>query len=184
MAFGPANIVTSVRAAIVAGLAIAVIQPRLPAAGVCVAAAALAAALDGVDGWVARRTRSESAFGARFDMETDAVLILVLAALVVRYGKAGGWVIAAGLMRYAFVAAGAAWPWMQRPLEPSRRRQTMCVAQIAGLIVALLPIVEPPLSSVVAAAATSMLAWSFLVDILWLWRLRASRPLFSSSTRP
>jgi phosphatidylglycerophosphate synthase len=184
VSFGPANAVTSVRAVLVAGLALLLIQPRLPPAGVCAAVAAVAAALDGLDGWLARRTRTESAFGARFDMETDAALILVLSALVVRYGKAGSWVLAAGLMRYAFIAAGAVWPWLQRPLEPSRRRQTMCVVQIAGLVAALLPAVTLPASEITAAAATSMLAWSFLVDILWLWRWRASRPLFSSSTRP
>ena len=37
---------------------------------------------------------------------------------------------------------------------------------------------------IAGAAIGAALAWSFLVDILWLWRLRASRPLFSSSTRP
>ena len=70
-------------------------------------------ALNGADGWVARRTRTASAFGARFDMETDALLILVLSALVWRMEKAGAWVIASGLMRYAFVAAAIAWPWMR-----------------------------------------------------------------------
>ena len=39
--------------------------------------ASVALILDGVDGKVARRTRNASAFGARFDMEVDAFLILV-----------------------------------------------------------------------------------------------------------
>ena len=38
----------------------------------------VALALDGVDGWVARRTRTVSALGARFDMEVDAFLVLML----------------------------------------------------------------------------------------------------------
>ena len=38
----------------------------------------VALALDGVDGQVARRTRTVSALGARFDMEVDAFLVLVL----------------------------------------------------------------------------------------------------------
>ena len=45
-------------------------------------------ALDGVDGWLARRRGMSSAFGARFDMEIDALLVQVLAILVWRYGKA------------------------------------------------------------------------------------------------
>jgi phosphatidylglycerophosphate synthase len=145
--------------------------------------ASVAAALDGVDGWMARRTKTASAFGARFDMETDALLILVLSALVWKSGKTGAWVLASGLMRYAFVAAAAIWPWLHEPLEPSRRRQIICVAQVVALIAALLPSLGPAGASALAAVGLAALAWSFLVDILWLWRLRASRPLFSSSTR-
>ncbi len=103
-----------------------------PDAATSVVIASVAAALDGVDGWIARRTRTASAFGARFDMETDALLILVLSALVWRSGKAGAWVLASGLMRYAFVAAATIWPWMQEPLEPSRRRQAVCVVQVVA----------------------------------------------------
>ena len=58
-----------------------------------VAIAIVAVVLDGVDGWVARRTGTASAFGMRFDMETDAALILVLAILAWRYGKAGPWIL-------------------------------------------------------------------------------------------
>jgi phosphatidylglycerophosphate synthase len=162
----------------------AMLIPAAPPVGASVVViASVAAALDGVDGWLARRTRTASAFGARFDMETDALLILVLSALAWKSGKTGAWVLASGLMRYAFVAAAAIWPWLQAPLEPSRRRQTICVVQIVTLIAALLPSVGPTPASAIAAAGLAALAWSFLVDILWLWRLRASRPLFSSSTR-
>jgi phosphatidylglycerophosphate synthase len=159
---GPANLITSVRALLVAVLAAHVVKAELPAATVC---ATIAAALDGVDGWVARRTRTVSEFGARFDMEVDALLIMMLSALVWRYGKADGWVLTSGLLRYAFVAAGAVWPWLKEPLEPSRRRQALCVVQIAGLVVALLPAVLRPLSSMVAGATLGALVWSFLADI-------------------
>jgi phosphatidylglycerophosphate synthase len=177
---GPADWVTSIRAALVVALAVMLVRPADPL--LCVTVGTMAALLDGVDGWIARRTRTASAFGARFDMETDALLILVLSALVWTYGKAGAWVLASGLMRYAFVGAAAAWPWLQRPLEPSRRRQTVCVVQIVALLAALWPGLELPSSAAVAAAGLAVLAWSFLVDILWLWRWRALRPLFSSST--
>ena len=96
----------------------------------------MAAALDGVDGWVARRTRTASAFGARFDMETDALLILVLSALVWRVGKAGAVGRRVRPDAICIRRGGMAWPWMQEPLEPSRRRQAVCVVQIVALIVA------------------------------------------------
>ena len=44
--------------------------------------AAVALALDAVDGWVARRTGTATALGARFDGEVDAFLILALSVYV------------------------------------------------------------------------------------------------------
>ncbi|MEJ1964856.1 MAG: CDP-alcohol phosphatidyltransferase family protein [Gammaproteobacteria bacterium] len=58
--------------------------------------AAIAASLDGIDGWLARSRHTASDFGARFDMETDAVLILALAALAWQFDKAGVWVLLSG----------------------------------------------------------------------------------------
>jgi phosphatidylglycerophosphate synthase len=132
--------------------------------------ATVAALLDGVDGWVARRTGTGSAFGSRFDMETDAALILVLAILVWLYGKAGPWVLLSGLLRYLFVAAGWLWPWMGAPLASSVRGKVICVVQIAALIVAMAPTIPPPASSLLAAGALLALSYSFVVDTLRLRR--------------
>jgi phosphatidylglycerophosphate synthase len=167
--FGGANWVTTARAALVALVAAAIGEARLPViAAVAADLAIVATLLDGLDGWLARRSGMSSAFGARFDMEVDALLIMALAVLAWTHGKAGAWVIASGLLRYLFVAAGWIWPWMERPLEPSRRRQTVCVIQIVALIAVMLPAVTPPLSTVIAAAALAVLAASFLVDTWWL----------------
>src|ERR1700722_14469309 len=74
--------------------------------------ATVALVLDGVDGWLARRCGEASEFGARFDMETDALLILGIATLAWHFDKAGPWILAAGWMRYMFVAASGVLPWM------------------------------------------------------------------------
>jgi phosphatidylglycerophosphate synthase len=172
--FGAANQVTAMRALLVSLAAGFIGEPRLPAAAAAAATfGGAATALDGVDGWLARRTRMTSAFGARFDMEVDALLIMVLSLLVWQHGKAGIWIVASGLLRYAFVALGWMWPWLRRPLFASTRRKTICVAQIAGLILALLPAIEPPLSAWLAGASLAALAYSFLVDMVWLWLRRA-----------
>jgi phosphatidylglycerophosphate synthase len=165
--FGPANFVTAVRALLVLLVAGMIGRPPDPTAVVFLGA--IATALDGVDGWVARRTKTESAFGARFDVEVDALLILALAVLVWRYGKAGAWVLASGLLRYLFVAAGSVMPWMNAPLAPTKRARIICVVQIGGLLIALLPAVEPPASSVIAAVALVALIYSFAVDVGRLW---------------
>lgn len=166
---GPANLVTGARALLVALLAAATLEPAsMPVGWWVIGTAAVAASLDLADGWLARRSGLASAFGARFDMEIDALLILVLAALVWRQDKAGAWVLASGLMRYAFVAAAFALPWMNRALPASRRRQAVCVVQIAALIVALAPIVAAPASVALSAGSLALLAWSFAVDVVWL----------------
>ena len=169
--FGLANWITLVRAFLVA-LTAGVIgeEPRPEIVVAAIVLGGIAMALDGVDGRVARRTHTESAFGARFDMEVDALLIQVLAILVWWYDKAGAWVLLSGLMRYVFLVAGWIWRWLQRPLPPSLLRKTICAIQIAGLLVALLPGVQPPASIAVAAVSLAILTYSFLVDTVWLWR--------------
>ena len=167
--FGQANQVTTARAIFVALVVGVIGEPADPMIAAGAAAAALAVVMmDGVDGWLARRSLMPSAFGARFDMEVDALLILALSVLAFTLGKAGAWVMLSGLMRYVFVAAGWTWPWMERPLIPSRRRQTVCVIQIVALIVIIEPMVTRSLSELIAAFALGMLGVSFFVDTWWL----------------
>jgi len=173
---GAANLVTGCRAVITALIAGALIEaPTRALAWTLVALAIVAAVLDGFDGRAARRDGMSSAFGARFDMEVDAFLILVLAALAWRFDKAGAWVLASGLMRYAFVAAAWVWPWLNAPLPPSRRRQTVCVWQLGVLIGTIAPVVQPPWSALVAAAALVMLTWSFWLDVKFLAAQRGTQ---------
>ena len=168
---GACNVVTLVRAALTAGLVAALVTPGAAAWGV-VAVAVVALALDGVDGWLARREGLVSDFGARFDMEVDALLALVLALLALAAGKVGPWVLVLGGLRYVYVAAGVVWPWLRGNLPPRAGRKTVCVIQMATLIALIAPPVAPLLSLWLAAGATALLVWSFAADILWLWRRR------------
>jgi len=173
--FGPANGVTTIRAmlaALAAGLVGHSASPAVlwPVIGLT----ALMAALDGLDGWLARATRMESGYGARFDMETDAAFILVLSALVWQYEKAGVWVLCCGLMRYGFVAAGWMLPWLAQPLRATRRGRSVAVGQLLGLGVALAPIVPWPASAAVAGVTLAVLSWSFATDVVWLRQSRGS----------
>lgn len=137
------------------------------------ALAAVALGLDGLDGRLARGTGEASAFGARFDMEADAAAMLLFAIIAAVQAKAGLWVLAAGSMRYAFIAASLALPWLSAPLPPAFRRKAVCVVALVLLAILLHPAVTPPVSTVLALAAVVLLAWSFLVDCVWLARSRA-----------
>jgi phosphatidylglycerophosphate synthase len=169
--FGPANHVTTIRAMLAALAAGLVGHPAAPVVlWSVIGLTVVMAALDGLDGLLARSTRLASAYGARFDMETDAAFILVLSALVWQHEKAGAWVLCGGLMRYAFVAAGWMLPWLAAPLRATRRGRVVAIGQLLGLAVALAPMVPWPPSAVVAGVTLAVLAWSFAIDIAWLWR--------------
>jgi phosphatidylglycerophosphate synthase len=170
---GPANRITIGRALITALVAALIGEPAIPLlATLTVVAGVTSAVLDGFDGRMARRTGMASPFGARFDVETDALLIMASAILVWQHGKAGAWVLICGLMRYAFVASGYVLPWMAGPLTPTRRGRIVAVGQVVGLGLALLPVVTHPASAVVAAVTAALLTWSFAVDVRRLWRSR------------
>jgi phosphatidylglycerophosphate synthase len=184
--FGDGNRMTLSRLAMAAVLAGLIGEAALPDAAselwwIVATGAAVAALLDAVDGPLARRQGTASALGARFDMEVDAFFILVLCALIVQAGKAPEWVLAAGLMRYAFVAAAAAWPWLSRPLPASGRRKAVCVALITALVVCLVPIVPVAAATAIAAAGVLAVSASFAIDVGWLARRRRRVPVVATT---
>lgn len=168
-AFGLANTVTLTRVmltALLLGFAFETVT--IEALWCCVVVATLALVLDGVDGWLARRYSESNGFGARFDMETDAALMLVLALLVWLLDRAGAWIVLAGAMRYLFVGASLVVPRLGRPLPPSMRRKTACIVQLIALVVALGPIIPPTVAELVAATGLVFLSYSFARDVAWL----------------
>lgn len=175
---GLCNLVTLGRLALTALLVVPLALPggldgRPALAWSLVALIGMGLALDGLDGILARRGGLASAFGARFDMEVDAMLAAMLAALALVSGKAGVWVLALGFMRYGFVAATLALPWLRKPLPDRRSRKAVCVVQIGVLIVLIAPPVVPPISVALGLGALAALTWSFALDVRWLWRGRS-----------
>ncbi|MCC5978846.1 MAG: CDP-alcohol phosphatidyltransferase family protein [Salinarimonas sp.] len=132
------------------------------------AAALVSLSLDGVDGLLARRQNLTSRFGARFDMEIDALLLTLLAVAAVALDKVGPWVILIGTTYYLFMGARALLPRLRRDLPESMRRKAVCVLQ-AGILIALVtPFIDGLTATILAATALAALAYSFTVDIVWL----------------
>ncbi|WP_319567736.1 CDP-alcohol phosphatidyltransferase family protein [Cohaesibacter marisflavi] len=173
--FGVANVVTSFRAVIVCLVAATVFCARdLSDASsplwLLVGLVGFALLLDGVDGYLARTLNLVSELGARFDMEVDALLLLVLSIAVYMLDKAGVWVIAIGMMRYCFVFAQIFFPSLKQNLSASFRRKLVCVIQGGVLCFCLMPVVSPHLSGSLAFMALALLSYSFGVDTLHLLR--------------
>jgi phosphatidylglycerophosphate synthase len=171
-ALGPADWVTLSRATLAVGVAALVAASfagPVPVA-LLVALAAVALALDAVDGWVARRTGTATELGERLDGEVDAFLILVLSVYVAR--SAGVWVLAIGAARYAFLAAGYVMPWLRGSLPPRYWRKVVCAAQGVVLTIAAAGVLPRGIADAALAGALVLLAESFGRDVVWLWGRR------------
>ncbi|MER6629734.1 CDP-alcohol phosphatidyltransferase family protein [Streptomyces sp. NPDC000987] len=168
--FGPANRVTLGRSILVGGVTALVADSfeSSPPVTVFVGLTAVALILDGVDGKVARATGTSTPLGARFDMEVDAFLILVLSVYVSM--SMGPWVLLIGSMRYVFVAAARVRPWLTAPLPPSTARKTVAAIQGVFLLLAASGLLPFLASFGVVATALALLVWSFGRDVAWLWR--------------
>jgi FkbM family methyltransferase len=171
--FGAANRLTYAR-----GICVALVASLIPAElnetgrSVLAVAVALLIAADGGDGFLARRDGNASSFGARFDMEVDSALMLVLSIIAARLG--GAWLILLGLPRYVFVFAAYLWPFLAAPLPYSERRRIVCVLQGFGLVSAIFPW---EFGAYAAFAALIALLLSFAIDVFWLWRQATSREM-------
>lgn len=169
---GLANVITLVRLALVSLLVIPLVA-GIPAPVAIIVVAVIALSLDGVDGWLARRQRLSSEFGARFDMEVDSAFALVLALLAVIVNGASPLVVLLGIPRYLFGLASLALPWLNAELPPRFSRKVVCVVQLIVLIAVQSPWFAGALGTLVVAATVAALLWSFGRDILWLRRTRA-----------
>ncbi|MFD6069115.1 CDP-alcohol phosphatidyltransferase family protein [Amycolatopsis lurida] len=163
---GPADAVTLGRSGLVGCVTALVVDTAGREIVAMVVLASIALALDAVDGQVARRTGTASPLGARFDMEVDAYLILILSVVVAQ--SLGPWVLTIGAMRYVFVVAGKLWPWLNTPLPPSMARKTVAAVQGIVLVVAASAILPLWAGFVVTLGALALLTWSFGRDTWWL----------------
>jgi len=160
--FGPANAVTALRFALVAGSAIALHGAN---GWLYCAVIQLVFALDGVDGWLARKTRSESAFGSHFDMETDAVLVLVLGGELWQRERLAAWVVVPGLLRYLYVLSLSVFPAKRGDAPRSTLGRRAFVALMIGFPLAL--IVPGVAGTAAAALGGALVGLSFALSFRW-----------------
>jgi phosphatidylglycerophosphate synthase len=175
----PADRVTLSRAVLVCGVAGLIAETSGTdvsgpdaATGVLVLLASAALVLDAVDGRVARRTGTVHPLGARFDMETDAFLILVLSVPVAR--DLGWWVLGVGVARYLLllVTLAARWaPWLRGQVPARLWRKAIAAYQGVVLTVAVAGVLPAAVASVAVAAGLALLLLSFATEVVTLRRM-------------
>jgi phosphatidylglycerophosphate synthase len=132
--FGRANAVTCLRLVLVLVLTS---PAKWLDSNLAAALVGLVMALDLLDGWLARSRGDASAFGAHFDMETDALLVFVITLRLWLVEGYGAWVLCAGLWRYVYVLALWLLPGRGREAPRSLLARYAFVVLIAGLVVGL-----------------------------------------------
>jgi phosphatidylglycerophosphate synthase len=190
--FAPADHVTMARATLACASAALVTDALLPPTGrtgpstaavvLLVALATTGLVLDGVDGRVARATGTVSTLGARFDMEVDAFLVLVLSVNAAR--TLGPWVLAIGLARYALLAAERALPFLRRPVPVRHWGKVVAATQGVVLTVVAADLLPARTATVVVILALGLLVESFAHQVRWLWRTRRKVALVVPSPEP
>jgi phosphatidylglycerophosphate synthase len=154
--FGAANSVTSLRVLLLPCLAGAIDLTESHWAALCSVGVF---ALDGIDGWLARRTNRVTSFGAHYDMETDGCFVLILSLGLFELGRAGAWVLLTGALRYLYVITLQLWRRTRAEAPRTRFSRYAFALVVVGFTFSLWT--TPPISEVLALAATLLLSYSF-----------------------
>lgn len=167
-----ADAVTTVRLLLVCVVAAMVVRAFVVPVRIdlMVALASVALVLDAVDGWLARRSGTVTRFGARYDMEVDAFLVLALGVHVAE--TFAWWVLLIALARYLLLVAGWVWPWLRGETPP--RYWAKVVAAVQGIVLTVVTAgVLPRWAALTAlAVALALLVESFGHQVRQLWRDR------------
>lgn len=180
--FGPGTVLTLARGLVGGLLAgfILVGRPPTPLAWLPAILYTLAGLADGLDGYLARRLRQNTRLGEILDMEFDALGVLVVAVLAVRWGQWPPALLVVGLARYLYLAGLA----LHRrrggalcPLPPSAIRRVLAGLQMGVLSVALWPITPAAIATLVGGLFTVPFLVVFTRDgLLAACRLDAGAP--------
>lgn len=165
--FGIANTITSVRLLSLVALAL------LVDAGLPLWASALSwtiFCLDGLDGYLARRTQTDSSLGALYDSEVDASFTMLLTWSVYQLGHAGAWVLIGGCLRVAYVLS----LYLTRVRETEAPRTPLgryvFGLSIGGYTLSLWPFASAAV--LLSGLATALLCYSFSRSFRWTFAPR------------
>ncbi len=124
----------------------------------------LAALLDVVDGWIARRFNGASRFGSLFDEEVDALFVLFSCYVLWQTGLGPWWILGAGWIRYLVVLIKSRFPAF-----PEKNVHFPWARTFAGIVFILLPLcflLPQALSRLVEIGIFSLLAYSFIRELV------------------
>lgn len=169
--FGWANRLTLLRGGLIALTGGFLLQPQAGGLMAWIPGVlySIAAILDRLDGFVARRSKQTSLLGSELDTAYDALGLLVAPLLAVGYGKVHWSFLLVSAAYYIFVG-GLYWRRTHQlpvyPLLPSALRRTLAGFQMGFIAFILLPCFHAPLTIIIGIAFMLPILLGFMVD--WL----------------
>lgn len=132
----------------------------------------VAVLLDGLDGIVARKTNSSTTFGKYFDMEIDAIFVMLMSLIFFLTGVLPWWILIAGFLRYVF---GVVFYFLPEAKEHKKEKIASIIA--GTCFVLLLAILVVPVTWVfwVGLAVVGLLCFSFARG-LWQYIFAMVKP--------
>lgn len=98
----------------------------------------IVASLDGFDGYLARKYKQSSNFGAYLDMESDTFYVCLLCFAYYLDGILGAWILVIGLLRYLYVGLIYLFKLQGKKEKSTRFAKTIAVALFIALMFPLL----------------------------------------------
>ena len=126
--------------------------------------------MDWLDGYVARKLKQITDFGFLFDQEVDNVFLFILVLSITLNNSELYFLWLIPLLRYIFLLMKSVFVWMRSELYDSMRRKSICAVTTFLLIVCNLEFLSFFLIELLSIISISIIVFSFMKDILWLYR--------------
>lgn len=170
------------RLTLVRGAGIMALYPAALAGGhwlLLLSLASFLAALDLVDGWIARRTGG-TGFGAVFDMEMDQLMVLALSLIAVQKTGMPAWLLLFPGLRYLHLATLRLGRLPRIDPKPkdgdNSRARFICAVVIVVLLSNFIPGGTDLPRLLLNAVALILLIWSFADDFVFIFSRLRHRP--------
>lgn len=115
--------------------------------------------LDGVDGYLARKFKTSSDFGAQFDMESDSFFVAAISLILYKLNLVEFWILIPGFMRYIYLIIVFMFCLNDRKEKLSRWSKHIAVLFFISLILPFLVIHQ--LSEIVLIISSILIIYSF-----------------------
>ncbi|NBC83490.1 MAG: hypothetical protein GVY19_08920 [Bacteroidetes bacterium] len=129
---------------------------------------------DGLDGWIARKTKQESVFGAHFDMECDAFYVAMMTLVLYERAMFGQWLLIVGFLRYLFGTFLYLMQWHK--LSSLRLRWGPTIAGIFFVALTTPFVLPASIYHPTIIISGSLISFSFAVSLISIMRKLIKQP--------